>query len=77
MTRKAEKTIVEKVTKEVLSTLLATEPEPEYMSPKDASKRFGIREFTIRHLVRTDRVKGKRGKPFLVNVKSLRAFIGE
>jgi hypothetical protein len=76
MTKKSRKR-VEKVTKKVLSTILVNEPEPEFMSPKDASKRFGIKEFTIRHLVRTDRVKGKRGKPFLVNVKSLRAFIGE
>jgi len=72
-----EKAIVERVTKKVLETLLVVESEPETMSPKDAQKRFGIKESTIRHLVRTGRVQGKRNRPFLVNVRSLRKFIGE
>lgn len=80
-----EKKIIREVTSKVLKSLYRSigsqigeqdpETEPETMKPTEAQKKFGIPEATIRHLVRTKRVLGKTGKPFLVNVKSLRAFI--
>jgi len=70
-----EKRIVNQVTKKVLKSLSIIDREPETMSPKTAQEMFGIKEATIRHLVRTKKIKGKPGKPFLVNVKSLRSFI--
>ena len=73
----AENRMVNKITKKVLTSLQISDTEPETMNPVAASQKFGIKESTIRHLVRTGRVKGKKGKPFLVNVKSLRTFIGD
>ena len=80
-----ENRIVRKVTASVMRNLVKSlsseakvinlDEEPETIRPIDAEEKFGIPEATIRHLVRTKRVKGKIGKPFLVNVKSLRSFI--
>ena len=49
----------------------------ETMKPKEVERAFGIPEHTARHLVRTNKVHGKPGWPFLVDVNSLKTWLSK
>lgn len=82
ITPEAEKRIVDAVLlrlgsilmREIKSVVHAPD-QPRYASPNAIYITYGIKPFTIRAMVRRGEIKGRTGKPFLVDIPSLEAWI--
>ena len=53
---------------------MTDQPVPISLNPKQVFELYGIQPFTIRKMVREGRIKGRTGKPFLVDAESLRQW---
>jgi len=53
---------------------MTDQPVPISLNPKQVFELYGIQPFTIRKMVREGRIKGRTGKPFLVDAESLREW---